>query len=125
VSKCNLIDDEFFKAWVTAEVESISGVSPISFYEDEVIPVIHAIRPVRVCGVYYLYLGDELQYIGRSVNVYSRLNAHMQNSPFEFDSFQLQEFSHSDSVSREADAINVHKPKWNRMIPNYSDRENL
>jgi excinuclease UvrABC nuclease subunit len=36
-----------------------------------------AFEDIRLCGVYLLYLNGEVVYVGQSVNVYSRLDAHL------------------------------------------------
>ena len=71
----------------------------------------------RPCGVYHLYLCGQLQYIGQSTNVFSRLAAHMKNAPFEFDAFQVFPCAQSILLKNEAAAIRKHRPRWNKAYP--------
>jgi hypothetical protein len=43
--------------------------------------------PARLRGVYYLFLGDVVIYVGSSVNILLRVGQHVRDRDKEFDSF--------------------------------------
>ena len=83
---------------------------------------IDAIRASRVpyepvCGVYFLFMGDALLYIGQSIDVHARLSNHRKSSPFVFDSFHVEP-CHKDKLNAlESIYINTHLPPENTKIP--------
>lgn len=63
--------------------------------------------------VYFLMLNEEVVYIGRTSDLYSRVCAH--NSTKEFDKIVASEFTTKAAMKRiEVDLINLHKPVFNK-----------
>lgn len=119
----------WFRAWVANAVHAVSGASECKALPAE--PVVSVVQEdgdaikssAYVCGVYFLYLADELQYIGQSGNVYARLAQHMAMAPFEFDRFVIEACSASSLRENEAKAIHKHSPRWNKEIPAYGGKK--
>lgn len=63
-------------------------------------------------GVYFLYDGEELVYIGQSDNVYRRIGQHISDGQKMFDSFEVYETD--DYIRLEGLLINLCKPKYNK-----------
>ena len=49
-------------------------------------------------GLYFLYLGDELRYIGKSVQLGQRLSKHAYQRHMDFDSFSVLEIDVPDAA---------------------------
>lgn len=64
------------------------------------------------CGVYFLFDGDELVYIGQSDNVFRRIGQHIAEKAKVFDSWEVYETD--DYIRLEGLLINLLKPKYNR-----------
>lgn len=62
-------------------------------------------------GVYFLYDGDELVYIGQTDNLMRRIGEHIKEGVKRFDSFELYETP--DRIRLEARLIGLLKPKYN------------
>ncbi len=71
--------------------------------------------PRSPSGVYYLYLGDEIIYIGQSTNVFYRVGSHGIPNGFNFDSWEYVPTQPEDLVAAERKAILQHRPKLNRI----------
>jgi len=118
-----VIHDMAFKQWVAETVASLGGdyIAP----KDEFPPA--PIRPdfgtyakSVTSGVYFLMMGDSVDYVGQSRSVYSRIAAHMAASDFEFDGFVITECHPERLLELEAKFINEYKPKLNKQIPTYN-----
>jgi hypothetical protein len=121
-----IVHDEF-NQWVASEVESILGYVPppaVVAQVKEDLPPQHdgEIRSAYVSGVYYLYEGGVVQYIGQSRNVYARIAQHMAGAAFTFDMFAIQPCEQCELLRLEAEAIHRHMPRWNRDIPSHGDK---
>ena len=77
-------------------------------------------------GVYGLFDGDELVYIGQSTNLYSRIGNHIKEDVKKFDSFELfpvsSEYTEDDLNSVEARLISWFLPKYNKALA-YGDKQ--
>lgn len=77
-------------------------------------------RPLRYqqAGVYALFKGLELRYIGRSVHVYRRLNDHARKA-MDWDGYRLWPCRDSiEAADLERKLIRKHKPPLNtQMLP--------
>lgn len=62
-------------------------------------------------GVYFLYDGDELVYIGTSDNLYRRIGQHIADGKKVFDRFEL--YPTTDRLRLEGFLIQTLKPKYN------------
>lgn len=63
-------------------------------------------------GVYFLFKGDELEYIGQSINVFRRLNDHLKDKVFDNYSFVCCD-SKYDAEKLEKQLIEKYKPRLN------------
>lgn len=63
-------------------------------------------------GVYFLFDGDELVYIGQSGNVYARIGQHIREGHKEFDSWEVYETE--DYIRLEPLLIGLLRPKYNQ-----------
>lgn len=114
-------------SWVADTVHAVSGIRPDELH------TIDSENPssdgppnamiARRCGVYFLYLGGQLQYIGQSRNIYSRIAKHMESAPFEFDRFVVSDCAPGELAEKEAAAIRLFEPKWNRDYPAHGGRK--
>lgn len=67
-------------------------------------------------GVYALWNKDKLVYIGRSVNIFSRIISHCKESTKEFDRVSFYRIeNNSDRGLTELFLIDKHKPKYNKL----------
>ena len=73
-----------------------------------------------VCGVYELFLDDELIYVGQSKQVQSRIMNHLRNKEIRFDSFNITECDKSELNDIEAEYIIERNPVRNKTIPKNS-----
>ena len=67
--------------------------------------------PERLCGVYFLWMGDSLIYVGQSVDVLSRLLSHGLRG--QFDSFTMIECPKEELADLETAYILLFKPPLN------------
>ena len=77
-------------------------------------------RKAYVLGVYCLYFGDDIVYVGQSRNIYGRISQHMNGAPFEFDHFIIKECEPFELRLLEAKLIQELQPKWNKILPAYN-----
>lgn len=69
--------------------------------------------PYRVAGVYMLFRGAELRYIGRSVSIYRRMNDHDRTNK-DWDSFRIFPCSDwAEAAALERKLIEKHRPPLN------------
>lgn len=68
--------------------------------------------PSLLCGVYFLFAGDDLIYVGKSTNVESRVHSHTR-SGVQFDSYALIECDESELADVETAYILRFKPPRN------------
>lgn len=55
---------------------------------DFAIPTIrYAVPDIPRCGIYFLFSGEDLVYVGQSTNIPARLSSHMGKGGIEFDSY--------------------------------------
>jgi len=71
---------------------------------------------VMTSGVYFLFNGDCLVYIGQSVDVNTRLSVHVRG-PLEFDSVAVIPCHADDLLRTEAAYIKLHTPPGNVKVP--------
>ena len=64
------------------------------------------------CGVYFLYDGEKLVYIGQSTNILYRIGQHIKDGQKKFDNFRFYETD--DYIRLEAFLIGALKPKYNK-----------
>lgn len=74
------------------------------------------IRMIR--GIYFLFDGDEIVYIGQSENIYKRVGTHLSDKIF--DSWNYIEYPDENLDELEAEYILKYKPKYNQSIPSNS-----
>ncbi len=65
----------------------------------------------RISGIYFLFRGDDLVYIGQSINVLGRVTAHTSDK--DFDSFAYLPCPEKELLAVEALYINEFKPLLN------------
>ena len=68
--------------------------------------------PARLMGIYFLYNGDELIYIGQSRSILSRIGQHVKGGK-SFDSYTFVECDEEDLDSMEAGYIKHYHPSMN------------
>ena len=68
--------------------------------------------PAKLMGIYFLYDGDKLVYIGQSKSILARIGQHM-NTEKPFDSYALIECDEEDLDSMEAQYIRHYQPPLN------------
>ncbi len=66
-------------------------------------------------GIYLLMMGNDVVYVGQSVNIDRRIKEHKQEKKKEFDSFFPMPCDISNLDSSEAMLILVHNPKYNKQ----------
>jgi len=69
----------------------------------------------KICGIYHLYNGEQLVYIGKSTNLPSRLGAHV-GSDKVFDSFTVRNMPEDEITTAEIYAICHHRPMYNIAV---------
>lgn len=72
-------------------------------------------------GVYFLLKDDTVQYIGSSINVYSRIAQHIGNK-VDFDSATIEFCAEHLILQREAQYIIKYNPPLNCVIPQFGGR---
>jgi len=73
-------------------------------------------------GVYYLWDGAQVLYIGASINVERRLRQHRRN--IDFSGYFVDKCEESELRDREATAIREFKPKLNEVCALAENRSN-
>lgn len=69
----------------------------------------------KVCGVYFIFDGDEIVYVGKSVNIFVRVNSHR----FKWDSFSFIEVKEGRTqLDLEHKYIMQLRPKHNKASKN-------
>lgn len=76
-----------------------------------------SIRYDQICGIYFLIRGQEIVYIGQSMNVLSRLSQHYAEQTKVFDSFYLLECREANLNHTEALYIAKFAPIYNITKP--------
>ena len=64
-------------------------------------------------GIYFLYDGPELVYIGRAKNVFLRIYSHMYKGDKQFTSWAFERVPDDQQWAREGELIAKHQPKYN------------
>ena len=68
-----------------------------------------------VRGIYFLFDGSNLVYIGQSENIFKRVPIHLETK--KFDNWNYIEFVEDDLDILEAEFILKYQPKYNKTIP--------
>lgn len=68
-------------------------------------------------GIYYLINAEEIVYVGKSLNVYARIGAHLAEGSKVFDSFSYQLVPAEKLDEVEIQEILWHKPRYNAHFP--------
>lgn len=69
-------------------------------------------------GVYFLYEDNEIVYIGRSGNIYTRLLEHIVEDKKKFSNFKAIKIAETGSEILEVFLISKLKPKYNNLVVN-------
>ena len=75
------------------------------------------------CGVYFLLLEGEIVYIGRSVNIYSRVSTHLYEKTKVFDEVKFIECDKKHLEELEYTCINKFKPRLNKVGGRFDNHE--
>jgi excinuclease UvrABC nuclease subunit len=69
-------------------------------------------------GIYFLFDGDEIVYIGKSINIESRVVNHRGQGEKEFDSYSFVEV-HDELLRNHLEAYYIYtvSPKYNSVVP--------
>lgn len=73
--------------------------------------------PPVICGIYFLMRGDQVVYIGQSINVVSRVCTHMREGKKNFDHFRYMPCDFNDLDKIEASFISMFDPEYNSTMP--------
>lgn len=91
----------------------MSPMQQDSNFKDLIIPTSrYSIKEYIIVGVYFLYKGAALQYVGQSVNVLSRVGDHLAQKK-EFDSFTFIRCERDDLDALEIACIKLFRPVLN------------
>jgi hypothetical protein len=77
--------------------------------------------PPRICGVYFLFDGLELVYVGQSLNLHRRVISHVEQGVKKFDRFSFLVCPPSDKFPLEHLYISKFKPKYNMLEMRYKE----
>lgn len=81
----------------------------------------HSFRDAdRLQGLYFLYLGDDLVYIGKSNNIRGRLIQHIDAGDKDFDSWSYFEMDVPSCIQAERELIQRFRPKYN-LVHKFDD----
>lgn len=83
-------------------------------YKDKIIPI----KPT--VGIYFLFKGDEIVYVGQSLNIFHRVEGHKAEGSKEFDSACFFECPVDKLDEYEIIAIRALAPKYNKAHNYYS-----
>lgn len=100
---------------ISMEALRVSGGVPLEEAED----IIKAATPFHTCGVYFLILGDEVVYVGRSTNVPTRIGEHVQAGRIAFDRVFTLPAQGLEQQRLEQRYIASLKPKFNTYGAEY------
>jgi len=75
-------------------------------------------HPYEASGIYFLYVDDEIVYIGQSINMYARIMQHAKCIDYEYVKFFV--CGQSEMNDTEARFIMRFKPKHNKSLPKNS-----
>lgn len=70
--------------------------------------------PRQISGIYFLYQGEELIYIGKSKNIFGRVGSHCAHGR-EFDSWTYAPVEQDEILQAERKAIEKYRPRLNCM----------
>ncbi len=83
-------------------------------YEDINLDNLETIPFKEIRGIYFLYRGKELVYIGSSLSIIKRINEHFKQKKKEFDSYKFLELNGTiDLIGAESRFIYKYKPIYN------------
>lgn len=69
---------------------------------------------ITFCGVYFLWNGEELAYIGSSLNIKKRVASHAKQQRIAFDYASCLTINFPWHLSVEAAYIDAYMPTWNK-----------
>ena len=70
----------------------------------------------KISGVYFLFHGSTLMYIGKSLHVHERIAKHMRDRVFGFDAYTIVAAPKSQIGDLEARYIRALSPTFNKMM---------
>jgi excinuclease UvrABC nuclease subunit len=74
-----------------------------------------------VSGVYFLIRNERIVYVGKSTDIYSRLNTHITDKKKEFDSFYVLKTTELNTTEKHY--IETLKPEYNiALVPKHSSK---
>lgn len=68
----------------------------------------------KIPGVYFLFYGQEIVYVGQSTHVPGRINTHVLERKMKFDRVTYLSLPTSELLSEEARYISMLRPKYNK-----------
>lgn len=71
----------------------------------------------KTAAIYFLFLGDEIVYVGQSLDVTYRLIMHRERAVIPFDSFAVIPVPAEHLSWYERRAIRQHRPRFNTHVP--------
>lgn len=71
-------------------------------------------------GIYYLYLSDEIVYIGSSFCCERRVYSHLKDKKFTHISIEERSETGTELLKIESDLIAEHLPKYNKRLSDFS-----
>jgi hypothetical protein len=96
---------------------------PILEYDNIKNMIATTIEFARISGVYFLFDGDEIVYVGQSVNVLNRVTSHFYDK--KFDKVALLRVPEKDLLAIESIYIKKFLPKYNLKDAGSSDLQNF
>lgn len=85
--------------------------------KEEILQLPRHQKPEVICGIYFLFRGDEVVYIGQSIAVLGRVSQHVKEEVKIFDSYAFVEYDYRDLDRVEAFLIGKFDPEYNATIP--------
>lgn len=76
--------------------------------------------PELLCGIYFLMVGDNLMYVGKSVNLHRRLMDHRESRKYDTAIIVAMPAQEADAI--ELRAIKQFNPPWNRDHCNHNGK---
>lgn len=74
--------------------------------------------PRPICGVYKLYQGKNIVYVGQSTDIAYRIRSHVREDSKEFDRYSYMECPPEKLTELECEQILKHAPIYNTRLPN-------
>jgi len=73
-----------------------------------------------ICGVYFLIQDNKIVYIGKSFNIYVRIDQHYKSEKIIFDKWNYIELSKEKIDEMETRYVLKYNPKYNKILPTKS-----